>query len=113
MFLPCLAPFRLRVLGVSSSSSVLKPESSGEWMIGTAPYEPVPSAGDDRISSGAFDIMPRKILVHQWTSFDVIGISWKSSRALKLSELLVSLSLSEFGECGVLLSASCCLAEYV
>ena len=79
--------------------------------MGTAPYEPVPNAGDDRISSGAFDMMPRNRIAHQGTLLDAIDISCKSLGALKLSELLVSLSSFELGECGALPSALCCWAE--
>lgn len=67
-------PLRLRVPGLSSSSSVLESESFREFVIGIAPYEPVPDAGEDRMNSGAFDMMPRAISHHP-TLLDAIDVS--------------------------------------
>lgn len=57
----CLSGLLFLLLRVLCSCTRLSSESLSEYVTGTAPYDPVPSAGDDRISRGFFDI----IVVHK------------------------------------------------
>lgn len=75
MVFPCLIFLRLLSSGISLSLPELESESCGSCLTGTAPYEPVPKAGEDRMRSGAFDMMLLSMVVHHTRSVDAIEVS--------------------------------------
>ena len=66
-------PAFLLTSSTSPSDSEPRADLYLSWVTGTAPYEPVPGAGELRVSKGLFDMMnaamhPTKELFRGWTS---------------------------------------------